>query len=1096
MNPSIHLSSKNDLFPRSTGRKWTRILFGTLCAVASLGLVRAQSSDVLITFEGLQDLEYILDYYNGGHGSLGSGPGPNYGISFGSGAEALTTGDPGRNFESNPSGTTIGFFLSGGGLVMNVAGGFTGGFSFSYAAAHTSGTVTVYDGQNGTGHILATIPLPVTGANCGGSTYAYSCWKSQGVSFAGTAKSVDFGGSANQIGFDDITLGSQTPAPLPPPTITTSSIPVGTMGLLYSVTINAKDGTAPYRWSATGLPGSMQLNSATGVILGTPPVAGTYPINVTVTDAKNMTATQTFSLVVNPTAPPLVVSPTSLQFTSMIGGDLPGPQNITVTVPSAALVPYTVSVDDASGGPTPAWIKVSPLSGTTPGSVQVGILPNNLPKGTTPARIRFLGPSPAAPVDVPVSYVISASAPGVTVAPTLLRFLARANTPNTYQQSFMLRNPGGGGAVSVAAAVVNKSPWITKVSTSAPSIQPNSSVLVTVSIDTHGLAGAIYQDTIHVTTSLGAFDVPVSLFVIGGGTFLSDATNGARFITRQGDKLSRNQRVSVRNLGDVSTMLNWTASVIRGADLVTVSPPAGVSLPGAPASFGINLSPTAANTAGGKSALIQVSDTNTKNPNPPQYFVVVADVAAANSAPVPDPDPSGLLFTASASTASQVTPQQISVGTNSADPVPFFVSTSTDDGGQWLNAVASSATTSQAGPAQIAVSLSTGSLAGGVYTGQVNISIGAVVRSVAVTLLLTTSSGSVAPFAEGLVTTRAATCTPTSIVISQFGLPGNFSVPAGWPAPLTALAMDNCANPLTNASLVASFSNGDSPISLTGDQTGAYSATWQPGSTKPGMTITMDATSAPLQAAQIRVAGSVGANPSPAPSLAIGGVVNNLNAKLGAPLAPGTVSQVFGSNIAPAADSPTSVPLPAAFDGVEALVGGLSAPLFYVSPGQLNIQIPAELAANGTYPTVLVAGGQYSVPQNVDLVAVSPGTVAFADGTLVAQHSDYTLVSASNPAHPNEALTIYLVGMGATTPPVTSGTAAPSSPLANVPPNVVVTVDGQSAPVSFAGLTPGGVGLYQINFTVPAGAKTGNLNVVITQNGIPANATKLIVAAP
>ena len=115
-----------------------------------------------------------------------------------------------------------------------------------------------------------------------------------------------------------------------------------------------------------------------------------------------------------------------------------------------------------------------------------------------------------------------------------------------------------------------------------------------------------------------------------------------------------------------------------------------------------------------------------------------------------------------------------------------------------------------------------------------NISIGAVVRSVAVTLLLASSSGSVAAFADSLLAPRAATCTPSSIVIAQFGLPGNFSVPAGWPAPLTALAMDNCANPLTNASLVASFSNGDPPISLTGDQTGSYSATWQPGSNQTG----------------------------------------------------------------------------------------------------------------------------------------------------------------------------------------------------------------------------------------------------------------------
>jgi uncharacterized protein (TIGR03437 family) len=86
--------------------------------------------------------------------------------------------------------------------------------------------------------------------------------------------------------------------------------------------------------------------------------------------------------------------------------------------------------------------------------------------------------------------------------------------------------------------------------------------------------------------------------------------------------------------------------------------------------------------------------------------------------------------------------------------------------------------------------------------------------------------------------------------------------------------------------------------------------------------------------------------------------------------------------------------------------------------------------------------------------------------------------------------------MGATNPPVKSGNPAPGSPLAMVPSKVVVTVDTQPAVVSFAGLTPGGIGLYQINFAVPPGAKTGNLDVVITQDGIPANATKLVVAAP
>ena len=89
---------------------------------------------------------------------------------------------------------------------------------------------------------------------------------------------------------------------------------------------------------------------------------------------------------------------------------------------------------------------------------------------------------------------------------------------------------------------------------------------------------------------------------------------------------------------------------------------------------------------------------------------------------------------------------------------------------------------------------------------------------------------------------------------------------------------------------------------------------------------------------------------------------------------------------------------------------------------------------------------------------------------------------------------MYLVGMGATTPLVPSGEAAPSDPLAKVQADVEVTVDGQPAQVSFAGLTPGGVGLYQINFTVPLGVKTGKPDVVIIEDGVPANATTLIVA--
>ena len=175
----------------------------------------AQASTTLVLdFEGLGNLERILDFYDGGFGGFGSGPGPAYGISFGPDALALIDADAGGsgNFANEPSANTIAFFLTGPGVVMNVNNGFTTGFSFYYTSARV-GTVTVYDGPNGTGNVLATVPVERQYNTCGAPdpTGAFSCWTPVGVTFAGTAFSVNFGGVWNQTGFDDITLGSATP---------------------------------------------------------------------------------------------------------------------------------------------------------------------------------------------------------------------------------------------------------------------------------------------------------------------------------------------------------------------------------------------------------------------------------------------------------------------------------------------------------------------------------------------------------------------------------------------------------------------------------------------------------------------------------------------------------------------------------------------------------------------------------------------------------------------------------------------------------------------------------------------------------------------
>jgi len=293
--------------------------------------------------------------------------------------------------------------------------------------------------------------------------------------------------------------------------------------------------------------------------------------------------------------------------------------------------------------------------------------------------------------------------------------------------------------------------------------------------------------------------------------------------------------------------------------------------------------------------------------------------------------------------------------------------------------------------------------------------------------------------------------------------------------------------------VVASFSNGDPPLTLVSDGfTGAYSATWQPGKAASQVTVTALATAGALTPASAQLVGGI--NPNSAPVLFKNGTVNNSNPVGGGALAPGTVAQVYGSGLASMTASPGVVPLVTDFDSTSMLVGDANAPLYYLSDGQLDVQIPFELRPNRQYSVIVSANGAFTLPDTINVAPVGPGVTAFQDGTLIAQHADYSLVDSTHPAKPGEILTMYLAGMGATNPAVASAQPAPSAePFARVTVQPVVTVDGQPAVISFAGLTPGGVGLYQINFQLPPNARSGNLGVLVTQNGVASNTTKLLV---
>lgn len=193
--------------------KLISVIFLALFCSQAANADPANDSAIILTFEGLKDQEAVRNFYNGGSGSKGSKNDENYGIQFSSNALALIDSDAGGsgNFGNEPSPDTIMFFLTGNGAVLNAEKGFDTGFSFYYSAVNNPGKVVVYDGLNAQGTALVTINLPVTKSDGGDPTGDYSPFIKKGVSFSGTALSIDFGGTINEIGFDDITFGSVTP---------------------------------------------------------------------------------------------------------------------------------------------------------------------------------------------------------------------------------------------------------------------------------------------------------------------------------------------------------------------------------------------------------------------------------------------------------------------------------------------------------------------------------------------------------------------------------------------------------------------------------------------------------------------------------------------------------------------------------------------------------------------------------------------------------------------------------------------------------------------------------------------------------------------
>ncbi len=235
----------------------------------------------------------------------------------------------------------------------------------------------------------------------------------------------------------------------------------------------------------------------------------------------------------------------------------------------------------------------------------------------------------------------------------------------------------------------------------------------------------------------------------------------------------------------------------------------------------------------------------------------------------------------------------------------------------------------------------------------------------------------------------------------------------------------------------------------------------------------------------LREAAAAGFQLAPAaPRLNEAGVANAASNVAG-PVAPGSLVTLYGRGLANQTAQASSLPLPVSLGGVSVLFNGLAAPLLFVSPSQVNSQAPWELAPGATPVTVLLDG----LPGNtvtVDVAPVSPAVFGVV-------HADFTAVSQDRPARAGDIVILLANGLGPVTRPVGTGQPAPAGPLALTLETPAIRLDGRAAEVLFSGLTPGFVGLYQVNVRIPAGIAAGaRIPLVLSIGGVEAPITTLI----
>jgi uncharacterized protein (TIGR03437 family) len=312
---------------------------------------------------------------------------------------------------------------------------------------------------------------------------------------------------------------------------------------------------------------------------------------------------------------------------------------------------------------------------------------------------------------------------------------------------------------------------------------------------------------------------------------------------------------------------------------------------------------------------------------------------------------------------------------------------------------------------------------------------------------------------------------------------------------------DNCGNLVDGAVLSVFFSNGDRTEHPPRVDRGVYRGTWTPTNVPSNVSQSAAAINVVVQPAigqsytaggSIVVNGTVRLDLKNVTQITPGGIVNPASSIQGGQISPGEWVAILGQNLAAQESVASAVPFSSNLEGTRVLLAGQSLPLLYVNPNQISAQVPYNLNPNTEHQLQVIRDDtqSQSVPEPVTVSEAQPAIFTANESGLgqgvifwTTPDGAHVPADADHPVPAGATIEIYSTGLGAVAPGVTPGDVAPADPAVKTTGTVAVLIGGFPATVTFAGLAPGTVGLYQVRAVLPNGVPPGGAVPVLIGAG-------------